>query len=174
MCWSQDSEKARTRVVARAVSVRIFSIPVARLRMLRRMCSMPSTRRAGRSLEVWKAVMDAIAWYNAGESRASGQTSVRQGFSVGPSFTDKIPQVCLSKRSINISGLPACTSGCRYILLNGSSLVRVGEAVDERETCWPRNDIHISASDICGSLMISSTSPSSTESCVISICGKNW
>jgi len=55
--------------------------------------------------------MDEMAWYNAGDSRASGQINVRQGFSVGPSLTDKMPHVDLSKRSMSISGEEASIDG---------------------------------------------------------------
>jgi hypothetical protein len=53
--------------------------------------------------------------------------------------------------------------------LKGSSRDIVGDAVEDLEFTGPRIDIHISASVICGSRMISSISSSNVESCVISI-----
>ncbi len=77
--------------------------------------------------------MDDMAWYSAGDSRASGQIRVRQGFSVGPSLTDSMPQVSLSKRSMSISGDEASSEGraSSVISLDFEDVVDVSLGVGE-------------------------------------------
>lgn len=170
VCWSHDSEKAKTSVVANAVSVRMLCIPPAKCSMLCLIWSIPCTLKAGLCLDVWNAVIELIAWYRAGESWAKGHIMVLHGFSFGPSLTERMPHVCWSNRNMSISGLPCSILGCLYIALQQEPSEDPAESDRDGDG---RRVSHVSAGSGRG---ISSTSFASSEQsrsvCVCSASGR--
>src|SRR5271156_4809090 len=115
LCSSQLSLKASASVVAKPVSTCILLRFATSSFMLFRACSTPPMVSSRLPFEPCNADMEYTACSRAGESWASGHTSVRHGFSEGPSLTERIPQVWRSKCCKSTSGEVGFIQGCEYM-----------------------------------------------------------